>query len=116
MMKRTSLRLALAAVATTAAVAGGLAVTSAPALAATGATANSGRVAPGATGTFLAICPSYAPHMLADTIQITAPAGVSISTSLTRDSDVFHRDLLRVTAVNGTSASAYVAVTASCTS
>ncbi|WP_182883843.1 hypothetical protein [Microbispora sp. H10949] len=112
MMKRTSIRLALAA----AVVAGGLAVTAAPALAATGATANSGRVAPGATGTFLAICPSYAPHMLADTITITAPAGVAISTSLTRDSDVFHRDLLKVTAVNGTAASAYVAVTASCTS
>ncbi|MBO4273074.1 hypothetical protein [Microbispora triticiradicis] len=112
MTKRTSIRLALAA----AAVAGGLAAASAPALATTGATANSGRVAPGATGTFLAICPSYAPHMLADTIKITAPAGVAISTDLTRDSDVFHRDLLKVTAVNGTSASAYVAITASCTS
>ncbi|WP_169953472.1 hypothetical protein [Microbispora sp. H11081] len=116
MMKRTSLRLALAAVATTAAVAGGLAATAAPASAATGSTGKSGRVAPGATWTFQSICPSYAPHLLADTIEITAPAGVSISTSLIRDSDVFHRDLLQVTAVNGTSASAYVAVTASCTS
>ncbi|MET9070521.1 hypothetical protein [Streptosporangium sandarakinum] len=96
-------------------VAGGTAV-AAPASAQTGSAANAVWVEPGATRSFLAICPSYAPTMLTGTISVTAGTGVSVTTSLDTDSDAFSRDRLTVTATNGSAVRAYVSAKASCTS
>jgi hypothetical protein len=110
--KRVTARIALAATA----VAGGLLAVSTSASALTATASNAVWVEPGATRTFLAMCPSYAPTMLTDTISITAGTGVSITTSLDTTSDAFSRDKLTVTAVNGGTTRVYVAATASCTS
>ncbi|GGQ07787.1 hypothetical protein [Streptosporangium pseudovulgare] len=96
-------------------VAGGTAI-AAPASAQTGSAANAVWVEPGATRSFLVMCPSYAPTMLTGTISITAGTGVSVTTSLDTDSDAFSRDRLTVTAANGSAVRVYVSAKASCTS
>ncbi|MGI5285775.1 hypothetical protein ACQEVF_20885 [Nonomuraea polychroma] len=98
------------------AVAAGLTAGAAPASAATATAGNAVWVEPGATRSFLAMCPSYAPTMLTDTITITAGTGVSVSTSLDTTSDAFSRDKLTVTATNGDAVRRYVSVKATCTS
>jgi anti-sigma factor RsiW len=98
------------------AVAGGLTAIAAPASAATAGAGNAVWVEPGATRSFLVMCPSYAPTMLTDTIKINAATGVSVSTSLDTDSDAFSRDMLTVTAMNGGALRRYVSVTATCSS
>jgi hypothetical protein len=112
MNKRITLRVALA----TAAVAGGLLATVAPASATTAGAGNAVWVDPGTTRSFLVMCPSYAPTMLTDTISITAGTGVSVTTSLDTDSDAFSRDKLTVTAANGSAVRVYVVAKAGCTS
>ncbi|MEW9531784.1 hypothetical protein [Microbispora sp. NPDC049125] len=98
-----------------AAVLGGLAVAG-PASAQTATAGNAVWVDPGATRSFLAMCPSYAPTMLTGTIVVTAGPGVSVTTSLDTDSDAFSRDKLTVTATNGSAVRVYVTAKASCTS
>ncbi|MEU6743813.1 hypothetical protein, partial [Streptosporangium sandarakinum] len=99
------------AVLAAAVVAGGTAV-AAPASAQTGSAANAVWVEPGATRSFLVMCPSYAPTMLTGTISVTAGTGVSVSTSLDTDSDAFSRDRLTVTAANGSAVRVYVSAKA----
>ncbi|GGK76928.1 hypothetical protein Sme01_42650 [Sphaerisporangium melleum] len=112
MIKRFTASVVLA----TAAAAGGLTAVVAPASAATAGAGNAVWVEPGATKSFLVMCPSYAPTMLTGTIVITASPAVSVSTSLDTDSDAFSRDKLTVTATNGGAVRVYVSGKATCTS
>ncbi|GII88633.1 hypothetical protein Ssi03_66230 [Sphaerisporangium siamense] len=110
-IKRCAAGVTLAA----ATVAGGLTVAALPASAAgTAKAGNAVWVEPGATRSFLVMCPSYAPTMLTDTITVTAGPAVSVGTSLDTTSDAFSRDKLTVTATNGGAVRVYVSVKATC--
>lgn len=112
-MNRTMIRVALG----TAALSAGLAVFAGPASAAQYGTSSYLPLPAASSGTLKLICPSYATHMLLDTVKLTPKAGVTVTgTTYLPNNDVFHRDYLLVDVTNTSAVASGITAAAYCQS